>query len=161
MPPVELSWDIWWKLSHIYMLFCTILSLCRKGNMLKSIIVWLFNFMYHYTIKCLPGPINNNAFPIYLCVSVPSWRPYLFGAGCFSIKTPWWVFPIHSQHALSSLQQTTAFIPSFIFSKKFFLFFFLVYSSTLWEEPRDGLFFCCSVFVCGLAVWLFLYFCLT
>lgn len=34
-----------------------------------------------------------------VCVSLPSWRPYLFGAGCFSIKTPWWVFPIHSQHA--------------------------------------------------------------
>ena len=25
-----------------------------------------------------------------------SWRPYLFGAGCFAIKTPWWVLPLPS-----------------------------------------------------------------
>lgn len=26
----------------------------------------------------------------------PSWRPYLFGAGCFTIKTPWWVLLLPS-----------------------------------------------------------------
>lgn len=106
---------------------------------------------------CLPSQININAFSIYLCVSFPSWRPYLFGAGCFSIKTPWWVFPIHFQHAFPSLQQTTAFIPSFIDFLKPFLGFFSVYSSTLWEELKDVLFIVPFLFpLCmWIAVWLY------
>lgn len=37
----------------------------------------------------LPYPTLHPPSPVAL-----SRRPYLFGAGCFAIKTPWWVLPL-------------------------------------------------------------------
>lgn len=33
---------------------------------------------------------------VFPSISESSWRPYLFGAGCFTIKTPWWVLLLPS-----------------------------------------------------------------
>lgn len=44
-----------------------------------------------------PSPSHHASLPL-------SWRPYLFGAGCFAIKTPWWVllFPLLTPSAACS-----------------------------------------------------------
>lgn len=41
------------------------------------------------SISVPPPPPSPSPTPL-------SWRPYLFGAGCFAIKTPWWVLLLPS-----------------------------------------------------------------
>lgn len=41
------------------------------------------------TRSTIPHPLHSPPPPV-------SWRPYLFGAGCFAIKTPWWVLLLPS-----------------------------------------------------------------
>lgn len=65
----------------------------------------------------------------FLCIFPPfPWRPYLFGAGCFSIKAPWWV-PVQSSmpNSFAVLSESNSVL--------YFVFSCMAWSISRWYHP--------------------------
>lgn len=86
-------------------LFPALCVLCTETDMSKKCVMWILCLIkYARLIMAFPSiSVSLHSSPFRH--THLSWRPYLFGAGCFAIKTPWWVLLFPSSTPIGCMQQ--------------------------------------------------------
>lgn len=105
-----------WKLRALFLYLIYLLNLSQyMWQNCEWLLIWIiFIILYNSTIYMYLLMLNEFS-SNFLCIFPPfPPRPYLFGAGCFSIKAPWWV-PVQSRmpNPFAVLSKNNCFIVCF------------------------------------------------
>ena len=82
-------------LAHRHSVSCLI-CVVHLSRHVKKYVIWKVYLLKCASLIMVFPSISVSPHPFHPPPTPVSWIPYLFGAGCFAIKTPWWVLLLPS-----------------------------------------------------------------